>query len=73
MRIVIDSICDDVARVEFDSVMADIPRALLPADCKEGDVLTFVKGDNSQILADGRDRLSRMSSMSGNMSGDIEL
>ncbi len=73
MRIVIDSICDDIARVEFDDVMADIPRALLPEDCKEGDVLAFVKVDNTQILADAQDRLNRMSAMSGNMSGDIDL
>ena len=73
MRIVIDSICDDIARVEFDTVMVDIPRALIPADCKEGDVLGFVKLDNEQILADAQARIDRMKAMSGNCSGDIDL
>ena len=72
MRIVIDSISDKVARVEFDGVMVEIPRCVLPANCKEGDVLGLVKLDNSEILKSGQDRLDRMKAMS-NTGNDVDL
>ncbi|MBQ9242218.1 MAG: DUF3006 domain-containing protein [Proteobacteria bacterium] len=70
--IVIDSISDNIARVEFDGVFVEVPRSVLPADCKEGDVLGFMKLDNSEILKKGSDRLARMRAMS-NSGGDIDL
>ncbi|MBR4985157.1 MAG: DUF3006 domain-containing protein [Proteobacteria bacterium] len=70
--IVIDSISDNIARVEIDGVFVEIPRSALPTDCKEGDVIGFVKLDNSEILKKGADRLARMRSMS-NTGGDIDL
>ena len=73
MRIVIDSISDGIARVEMDGVMVEIPSGLLPADCKEGDCLGFVKLDNSDILKEGQAKLDRMKAMSNMGSGDIDL
>ncbi len=73
MRIVVDSISDKIARVEFDGVMVDIPKCVLPAGIKEGDCLGFVKLDNSEILKEGQNRLDRMKAMSNAGSDDIDL
>ncbi|MBQ4360789.1 MAG: DUF3006 domain-containing protein [Proteobacteria bacterium] len=70
--IVIDSISGNTARLEIEGVFVDIPRSAIPADCKEGDVLGFIKLDNTEILQKGADRLVRMRSMS-NTSGDVDL
>ncbi|MBQ9394699.1 MAG: DUF3006 domain-containing protein [Proteobacteria bacterium] len=73
MRIVIDSISDKIARVEFGGTMVEIPSCLLPDGCKEGDVLGFVKLDNSEILKEGQSRLDRMKAMSSSNGNSFDL
>lgn len=73
MRIVIDSISDNIARVEFNGTMVEIPSCVLPADCKEGDVLGFVKLDNSEILKEGQSRIDRMKAMSSGSGNEFDL
>ena len=72
MSIVIDRLSDNVAVLEFDGQMIEVPRSVVPADCKEGDILGFTKLDNSEVLKKGADRLSRMRAASAT-SGDIDL
>ena len=71
--IVIDRIDDEIAVLEFDGQMIEIPSSVLPEGCKEGDILGFVRLDNSEILQEGKDRLARLTSMSNMGSGDIDL
>lgn len=71
--IVIDRIDDEIAVLEFDGQIIEIPSSVLPEGCKEGDILGFVRLDNSEILQEGKDRLARLTSMSNMGSGDIDL
>ncbi len=71
--IVIDRIDDDIAVLEFDGQMIEIPSSVLPEDSKEGDILGFVKLDNSEILQEGKDRIERLKAMSNIGSGEIDL
>ncbi len=74
MRITIDRIDENIAVLDVDGQSIEFPVAALPEGAKEGDVLAFVTVDASQILADAKDRISRMKNMSGgsnNASFDI--
>lgn len=71
--IVIDSLSDKIARLEFDGEMIEVPRSVVPADCKEGDILGFVKLDKSEVVKKGNDRLNRMRAMSNTNNDCIDL
>lgn len=71
--IVIDSLSDKIARLEFDGEMIEVPRSVVPADCKEGDILGFIKLDKSEVVKKGNDRLNRMRAMSNTNNDCIDL
>ena len=71
--IVIDRIEDEIAVLEFDGEMIEVPRTVLPEGSKEGDFLGFVILDNSEVLQEGKDRIERLKAMSGMNSGEIDL
>ncbi len=64
MRITIDRIDDGIAVLDVGGESIDFPLAALPEGSKEGDVLSFVKVDASEIIAAANDRMSRMKNMS---------
>jgi len=64
MRITIDRIDDGIAVLDVGGESIDFPVAALPEGAKEGDVLSFVKVDASEIIAAANDRMSRMKNMS---------
>ena len=69
MRITIDRIDDGIAVLDVGGETIDFPVAALPEGAKEGDVLSFVKVDASEIIKDGQNRINRMRSMSQTNSG----
>ena len=72
MRIVIDRMSDGIAYLDVDEKIIEFPAQALPAGAKEGDLLGFILLDNSEIIKEGQDRLSRLRAMS-NMSGDLDI
>lgn len=50
-RIVVDSISKDlnIARIEIDGKIIEISKELLPEGVQEGDILNFIKADNSGV------------------------
>lgn len=72
MRITIDRLYDDIAYLDVDGKIIEFPRAALPAECREGDLLGFTVLDASEILKEGQDRITRLQAMSGS-SGDLDI
>lgn len=72
MRISVDAIDDDIARLDIGGQIMDFPTKALPEGCKEGDILAFIILDATQVLKDGHDRIQRM--LGNNASGgDFDL
>jgi hypothetical protein len=72
MKIVIDRFEGDYAIVEIAGTRVDVPRALIPADCKEGDALQLARAPvNAASAAEAR--LARLKARSPQGSGDIDL
>ena len=72
MRITIDRLYDDIAYLDVDGKISEFPRAALPAECREGDLLGCTVLDASEILKEGQDRIARLQAMSGS-SGDLDI
>ena len=72
MKIVIDRIEGDFAVVEIAGRCVDVPLALLPDGCKEGDALVFSRGAPSDRAA-AEDRLARLKSRGPQGAGNIDL
>ena len=64
MRITIDRIDDGLAVLDVNGESIEFPVAALPEGSKEGDVLSFVKVDASEIIQAANDRINRMKSKS---------
>ena len=64
MRITIDRIDDGLAVLDVTGDSIEFPVAALPEGSKEGDVLSFVKVDASEIIQAANDRINRMKSKS---------
>lgn len=71
MKIVIDRFEGDYAIVEIAGQRVDVPRALIPVECKEGDALTFVRGPADTFAAEAR--LARLKARGPQGRGDIDL
>ncbi|MBQ1267601.1 MAG: DUF3006 domain-containing protein [Proteobacteria bacterium] len=70
MRITIDRMDNGIAVLDVGGEMIDFPVAALPEGAKEGDVLSFVKVDASEIIKDAQNRINRMRSASQSNAGD---
>lgn len=73
MSISIDRINDDIATLDIDGNMVDIDISFLPPGAKEGDLLAFVTLDSSEVIASGKERISRMQAASSMGGGTLDI
>jgi len=60
MRIVIDRFEGDYAVLDVDGEMVDFPRRAVPADAKEGTILSWNIVDDAEVLKAAQERLDRL-------------
>ena len=63
-RISIDRIEDDIAYLDVDGECIEFPASALPEGSREGDMLAFTIVDSSAVIAEAKDRISRLQKMS---------
>lgn len=73
MNIVIDRIEDDLAILDVDGEIIEFPLKALPDNSKEGDLIAFVKLDNSELLQQAKDRIEKLKAMSQTSGDTIDL
>lgn len=74
MKVVIDRFEGDYAIVEIAGTRVDVPRALIPADCKEGDALQFARAPaDTSARSAAEARLARLKARGPQGPGDIDL
>ena len=73
MNIVIDRIEEGIALLDVDGEIIEFPIEALPEDAKEGDLIAFVKVDNSELLSQAKERIERMKSMSQTSGNTFDL
>ena len=73
-RISIDRMEDDIAYLDVDGEIIEFPVSALPEGSREGDMLAFTKIDASEVIAEAKERISRLTSMSKSAnSGEIDI
>ncbi len=75
LRIVVDRFEGDLAVLEVGATHVDVPRALLPAGTREGDVLSLVKdaAATAEALSDAEARLARLKAKTPQGPGTFDL
>ena len=74
-RIVVDRFEGDLAVLEIGVMRVEVPRALLPAGTREGDVLSLIKDSaaTAEALADAEARLARLKAKTPQGPGTFDL